>query len=314
MLQRMGTEGLRKKDMPIPRGRAWHVAAWMEDAVLKLARSMLSPCRVCPRRCGVDRLGGEMGFCRTGALPYVTSAGPHFGEEPVLLGTGGSGTIFFQRCNLDCVFCQNYDISHRDGGAEATADELASIMLSLQRRGCGNGNFVTPTHVAPQVLEAIIIARREGLTVPTVYNCGGYESVEMLGFLEGHIDIYMPDFKYASAAAGRKYSGVADYPQVARAALVEMYRQVGPLILDERGLAVRGVLVRHLVLPADLAGSEEVIDIVAETAPGCGINVMSQYHPCYRAGEFPELQALPSRAEINRLRDYAVKRGLMRVD
>lgn len=286
----------------------------MRNETLKRAKSMLSPCVVCPRRCGVDRLGGKAGFCRTGALPHVASVGPHFGEEPVLVGAGGSGTIFFQRCNLDCVFCQNYDISHWDGGAEATADELASIMLSLQQRGCSNVNFVTPTHVAPQILVAIIIARREGLTVPTVYNCGGYESVEMLGFLEGHIDIYVPDFKYASAAPGRKYSGVADYPQVARDALAEMYRQVGPLTLNERGLAVRGVLVRHLVLPADLADSAKVIDIVAETAPGCGINVMGQYRPCYRAGEFPELQALPSRAEIARLREYAVKQGLMRVD
>ncbi len=269
---------------------------------------------MCPRRCGVDRLAGEVGFCRTARLPHVASAGAHFGEEPVLVGSGGSGTIFFQRCNLDCVFCQNYDISHCDGGVEADVGELVSLMLALQRRGCSNVNFVTPTHVAPQVLEANIIARREGLTVPTVYNCGGYESVEMLGLLEGYIDIYMPDYKYASVAAGQKYSGVADYPQVAREALAEMYRQVGPLTLDERGLAVRGVLVRHLVLPADLAGSEKVIDIVAETAPGCGINVMGQYRPCYRAGEFPELQALPSRAEIARLRDYAVKRGLMRVD
>ncbi|MCK4626159.1 MAG: radical SAM protein [Phycisphaerae bacterium] len=291
----------------------------MQDEMLKRARSMLSPCRVCPRRCGVDRLapkgqGGEVGFCRIGAAPHVASAGPHFGEEPVLVGSGGSGTIFFQRCNLDCVFCQNFDISHRNGGIEADADELVSLMSALQRRGCDNINFVTPTHVAPQVLEAIIIARREGLIVPIVYNCGGYESVEMLSLLEGHIDIYMPDFKYALAAAGRKYSGVADYPQVAKAALVEMYRQVGPLTLDERGLAVRGVLVRHLVLPADLAESEKVIDIVAETAPGCGINVMGQYHPCYRADEFPELQALPSRPEIARLREYAVAQGLMRVD
>jgi len=282
--------------------------------VLERACSMLNPCRVCPRNCGVNRLAGEVGFCRTGALARVASAGAHFGEEPVLVGRNGSGTIFFQRCNLGCVFCQNYDISHFDGGVETSAAELSQLMLTLQKRGCHNINLVTPTHVVPQILEAIIIARQEGLVVPIVYNCGGYESVEMLEVIEGYIDIYMPDFKYASAEAGLKYSGVPDYPQVAQAALAEMYRQVGPLKIDDKSIAVRGVLVRHLVLPADLADSRKVIDIVAETAPGCGINVMGQYHPCYRANEFDELMRLPAREEIASLRRYAQQRGLVRVD
>lgn len=230
------------------------------------------------------------------------------------MGRGGSGTIFFQRCNLDCVFCQNFDISHADGGVEVLADKVARLMLDLQGGGCSNVNFVTPTHVSPQILEAILIARSRGLTVPTVYNCGGYESVEMLALLEGYVDVYMPDFKYAAVEAGWKYSGVEDYPQAARAALAEMYRQVGPLTLDERGLAQRGVMVRHLVMPADLADSEKVIDTVAEVAPGAGINVMGQYRPSYRASEFPELLVSPKRADIERLREYAGSRGLMRLD
>jgi len=282
--------------------------------VLEQSRSMLNPCRVCPRNCGINRLSGEVGFCRTAALMKVASAGAHFGEEPVLVGSNGSGTIFFQRCNLDCVFGQNYDISHFDGGVETSTTELSRLMLTLQRRGCHNINLVTPTHVAPQILEAIIIARKEGLIVPIVYNCGGYESVEMLRLLEGYVEIYMPDFKYASAQAGLRYSGVSDYPEVAQLALAEMYRQVGKLEIDRDGLARRGVLVRHLVLPSDLADSQKVIDIVAETAPGCGINVMGQYHPCYRANEFDELTKLPAREEIARLRQYALQRGLIRVD
>jgi len=229
---------------------------------------MLSPCRVCPRRCGADRLNGQTGLCRTAAHARVASAGAHFGEEPVLVGPGGSGTIFFAGCNLDCVFCQNYDISHGVGGREVTVEQLAGIMLDLQRRGCGNINFVSPTHVAPQVLAATEEARRRGLTLPTVYNCGGYESVEMLRRLAGRVDVYMPDFKWADPVSGRKYSGVADYPEVARAALAEMHRQVGPLRTGASALASGGVMVRHLVMPMDLARSEEVLRIVAEAAPG----------------------------------------------
>ena len=281
---------------------------------LAAAREMLRSCRLCPRRCGVDRLAGGSGFCRTGARARVASAGAHFGEEEVLVGVGGSGTIFFQCCNLDCVFCQNFEISHSPGGEEVSADELVELMAALARRGCSNINFVSPTHVAPQVLEAVVAARRKGLTLPVVYNCGGYESVEMLALLEGHVEVYMPDFKYASAEAGRKYSGVPDYPAVATAALAEMYRQVGPLELDERGLAVRGVMVRHLVMPMDIARSREVIDIVARVAPGAGMNVMGQYRPCYRADEFPELLKLPEPAEVRRLREYAAERGLRRLD
>ena len=275
---------------------------------------MLSPCRVCPRNCGVDRLAGERGFCRTGGAARIASVGAHFGEEPVLVGPGGSGTIFFEGCNLGCVFCQNYDISRGRGAAEASAEQLAELMGLQQRRGCSNVNLVTPTHVAPQIVAAIDIARRDGLAIPIVYNCGGYESVEMLRLLADYVDIYMPDFKYSSAEAGEKYSDAADYPEIARAALVEMHRQVGPLVLDDRGLAVRGVMVRHLVMPADLAGGEKVIDIVSEAAPGCGVNVMGQYRPCYRAREFPQLRARPPTAEVQRLQEYALARGLVPTD
>jgi len=225
---------------------------------------------------------------------------------------------FLVGCNLHCVFCQNWQISHpADVGAageEVSAEQMAGLALTLERRGCANINFVTPTHVAHAVAEAIVLARRNGLTVPVVYNCGGYESVETLRLLEGLVEVYMPDFKYADAEAGRTYSGVPDYPAVAAAALAEMFRQVGPLELDADGLAARGLLVRHLVLPNDIARSRDVIDTVARIAPGAGVNVMGQYRRAYRAGEFPRLLARPARAIVEDLRSYAAGLGLMRVD
>ncbi len=258
----------------------------------------------------VDRTAGEKGFCGIGEQALVASAGAHFGEESVLVGEGGSGTIFFRGCNLHCVYCQNCNISRETTGQAMTPEAIARLMLSLQRENCSNINLVTPTHVAPQVLEAIIIARSIGLSLPIVYNCGGYESVEMLQMFDGYVDIYMPDFKYADGAIGLKYSQAEDYPQVARSALAEMYRQVGPLQLDERGLAVRGVLVRHLMLPMDLGQAEKVIDIVAKTAPGCSINILSQYRPAFRAAEYPELLVLPTKDQLKSARQYALKKGL----
>ena len=273
---------------------------------------IIRDCTLCPRNCHVDRTAGKVGACRIGAQAVVASAGPHFGEEPVLVGRGGSGTIFFSGCNLACVFCQNWDISHTTDGEPCAPEQIARMALALERGGCENVNFVTPTHVAYAVAEAVWRARAAGLTVPIVYNCGGYESVETLRELEGLVDIYMPDFKYADAAAGRRYSGVGDYPQVAEAALAEMYRQVGPLQLDARRVAGRGVLVRHLVMPGDLARSREVIDIVARVAPACAINVMGQYRPAGEAHRFPELMARPDAEEVSELRRYAVSLGLMR--
>jgi putative pyruvate formate lyase activating enzyme len=281
----------------------------MPPNVLRLGRE-IRQCGLCPRRCGVNRQAGQIGACRIGGQVVVASAGPHFGEEPCLVGSGGSGTIFFAGCNLACVFCQNADISQAVEGLPRTPRQIADIALGLQGRGCININFVTPTHVAHAVVEASVFARADGLTIPTVYNCGGYESVETLACLEGLIDIYMPDFKWADEAAGRRYSGVQDYPAVATAALAEMYRQVGPLRLDARGEAIAGVLVRHLVMPGDLAHSSEVIDIIARTAPGCTVNIMAQYRPAHRAGEWPELMARPKTAIFDRLREQAGSRGL----
>lgn len=287
----------------------------MLTEVVRKARKLLSPCRVCPRKCGVMRLSGQAGYCGLTDKVRVASAGAHFGEERVLTGRGGSGTIFLEGCNLGCVYCQNCEISTgHSGSAEINASQLARLMIQLQRNRVSNINFVSPTHVAPMVLEAIIIARRLGLELPIVYNCGGYESVEMLALLAGHVDVYLPDFKYSCGDTARRYSGVADYPAVAEAALAEMFRQVGPLKIAPSGLAVGGVLVRHLVLPADMAGSREVIDIVARTAPGVGINIMAQYRPAYRAAEFPELLLLPEPAKIEELRKYAQKQGLVRMD
>jgi len=285
----------------------------MPDNVAAL-RARIGECSLCPRCCGVDRTAGQVGACGIGAEAKMASAGPHFGEEPVLVGQGGSGTIFLAGCNLDCVFCQNFDISHRATGRPVSAAQLAEAAMHLERIGCVNVNFVSPTHVSHAVAECITLAREKGLSVPVVWNCGGYESVVVLELLDGLVDVYMPDFKYADADAGRKYSGVPDYPQRAREALAEMVRQVGVLTMDDRGVAQRGVLVRHLVMPGDLARSCEVIDIVAETAPGCAINVMGQYRPCFRAEEFPELRGFPAPDTVRSLREYAVSRGLVRAD
>ncbi len=281
---------------------------------IKKLKKIIRDCTLCPWQCHVDRTAGQIGACRIGAQAVVASYGPHFGEEPVLVGRGGSGTIFLSGCNLDCAFCQNFDISHSNKGQTLSPKEIADIALDLQKTGCVNVNFVTPTHVAHSLAEAIAISRKDGLTVPIVYNCGGYESVETLKLLDGLIEIYMPDFKYADADAARKYSGVKDYPEIAKAALAEMYRQVGPLELDKNGVATSGLLVRHLVLPNNLTPSSKVMDIIAEVAPGCAINVMGQYRPAFRASNFPELMDLPSGIDVANLRSYASSKGLMRVD
>ncbi|MBM4040091.1 MAG: radical SAM protein [Planctomycetes bacterium] len=270
----------------------------------------LASCEICPRRCRVNRLAGETGFCGVGAEVLVASAGPHFGEEDVLVGRGGSGTIFLAGCNLGCIFCQNYDISHGRGGRPAAPADIGRMMLRLERMGCCNVNFVTPTHVTPQLMQAILIAREQGLSVPIVYNCGGYEAVETLQALEGFIEIYMPDAKYADGEAARELSAAPDYPEVNRAALREMQRQVGDLAI-EGGIATRGLLVRHLVLPNDMAGSRAVLDFLAkEISPRTYVNVMAQYRPCYRAGECPKIVRPPTRQEFAEAYGYAARLGL----
>ncbi|MFP3902754.1 MAG: radical SAM protein [Armatimonadota bacterium] len=250
------------------------------------AEALLSPCTLCPRQCGIDRLAGEQGYCDTGAEAKIASAGPHYGEERPLVGSGGSGTIFFAGCNMGCVFCQNYDISHLARGRERSAQELADMMLSLQKQGCHNINVVTPSHVVPQILQALSHAIDGGLEVPLVYNSGGYDAVETLKLLDGIVDIYMPDAKYADPETARELSDAPDYPEVMKAALTEMHRQVGDLTLDDRGVAVRGLLVRHLVLPEDLAATQQVMEFIASLSTDTYVNVMDQYRPCYRADEY----------------------------
>ena len=270
----------------------------------------MNPCTLCPRQCKVDRKKGETGFCGIGESAVVSSVGPHFGEESVLVGSGGSGTIFFAGCNLGCVFCQNYDISHERHGRPVTIEQLAQSMLSLQNSGCINVNFVTPTHVVPAIAAAIELARNNGLTVPTVYNTGGYDSVETLKLLEGFIDIYMPDMKYSDAKVAEELSAAPDYPAVNFAAVKEIRRQVGDLE-TKHGIATKGLLVRHLVLPDDLAGSTKIIDFLAEEiSPSTTINVMAQYRPCYKAAAHPKINRRPTLEEIQSVHSYAVEKCL----
>jgi len=264
-------------------------------------------CHLCPRRCGVDRTKGEWGVCQSPARAKVAAAHPHFGEEPPLVGQRGSGTIFFSQCNLRCAFCQNWEIAHRGDGDFASDDALAAVMLGLQRQGCHNINLVTPTHVVPSIVAALRIAIREGLRLPLVYNCGGYESLEVLKLLEGVIDIYMPDYKYTDAAMAERYSFKAsDYPEIAAVAIEEMHRQVGELQVDERGVALRGLIVRHLVMPDNIAGTDKFVDFVAHRlGRSTYINIMEQYRPAGRAGEFPALGRRITAAESRRAKDWA---------
>lgn len=279
------------------------------------ALDLLQSCRVCPHECGVNRLANEKGKCRTGRYAIVSSYGPHFGEEAPLVGIHGSGTIFFANCNLKCVFCQNYTISQLGEGSPVTKEALARIMLSLQQRGCHNINLVSPTHVVPQILEALEVAVNLGLTIPLVYNSGGYDSVQTLRLLEDIVDIYMPDMKYCNDTTAERLSGVKDYTSINQAAVKEMHRQVGDLQLDERGIAVRGLLIRHLALPYGLAGTKSVVRFIAkEISPNSYVNIMSQYHPCYRAFEVPELSRPLLREEFLEAIKQAQEAGLQRLD
>jgi putative pyruvate formate lyase activating enzyme len=261
-----------------------------------------------------QRLQGETGVCGVAENAMVSSYGPHYGEERPLVGSGGSGTIFLAHCNLCCVFCQNSEISQEGEGQAASVRKLAEMMLDLQRMGCHNINFVTPTHQVPQILRALPLAVEGGLQVPLVYNCGGYESLETLRILDGVFDIYMPDFKYADSEAAKRYSNAENYPEVAKAALQEMHRQVGDLVMDRRGIARRGLLVRHLVLPNDLAGTGEVVRFLAELSEDTYVNIMAQYRPCYRAHEHPSLARRPTREELESALQLARAAGLHRLD
>lgn len=280
------------------------------------ARRRLASCDLCARYCRVNRLESVRGaVCRTGVRAVVHGYGPHHGEEDPLRGTRGSGTIFFSWCNLRCVYCQNWSISHRGGGRAVGPEQLADMMLELQAHGCHNVNLVSPSHVVAQILEAVDAAAGRGLTLPLVYNTGGYDSPEALALLDGVIDIYMPDMKYSDGDRARRYSSVRDYPSVNRAAVWEMHRQVGDLILDDRGIARRGLLVRHLVLPQDIANTEAIVSFLAtEVSLDTYLNVMDQYRPCYRAAEYPELARRPDRREMIRALETARRHGLRRLD
>ncbi len=276
------------------------------------ARERLAACVLCPQVCRTDRLHGEAGVCRVGREALVAAYGPHMGEENVLRGWRGSGTVFFSGCNLRCVYCQNYDISQIARGRAADAAELAAIFLEVQGEGCHNLNLVTPSHVIAQILEALVLAVPRGLRLPIVYNTSGYDSVAALRLLDGVVDIYMPDIKYSDSALAQRYSGIPRYWDVARPALREMQRQVGDLRV-ERGLATRGLLIRHLVLPGDLAGSREVLRFVAEElSREAWVNIMDQYYPAYRAFDYPELSRRVTPQEYATVVGWARALGLHR--
>jgi len=276
----------------------------------------LEACDICPRECSVNRRQGSKGaVCRTGERALVSSYNPHFGEENPLVGIGGSGTIFFAWCNLNCQYCQNYDISQLGHGHEVDPPELATMMLRLQHMGCHNINFVSPTHVVPQILAALVIAAERGLRLPLVYNTGGYDSLATLDLLDGVFDIYMPDMKYSDEGTARRLSKVKEYPRINQAAVAEMHRQVGDLSTDQQGIAQRGLLVRHLVLPEGLAGTGDVVHFLAnQVSPDTYINIMDQYRPCYRANQIPKLNRQITPQEYAEAVQLAREAGLHRLD
>jgi putative pyruvate formate lyase activating enzyme len=286
----------------------------LSDRVME-AGEILKKCTLCPRKCEIDRTAGEKGFCKTGDKPFISSYGPHFGEEKPLVGRFGSGTIFMGNCNLGCIFCQNYSISHLGEGIKISSEKLADIMLSLQEEGCHNINLVTPTHQMPMILRSLLIASGKGLKLPIVYNCSGYESLRVLKILDGIIDIYMPDFKYTDPEMALKYSKAEDYPQAAMTAIKEMHRQVGDLLTDKGGIATRGLLVRHLVLPGGIAGTAGVVKFIAEEiSKNTYINIMDQYHPCHKAFEKPPLERRITLEEYGEAVKLAIAAGLKRID
>ncbi|MFH1859671.1 MAG: radical SAM protein [bacterium] len=276
-----------------------------QDGIIKQrireAYAILERCRVCPRECGVNRLKGEQGFCRSGLLPSVSSCNSHHGEEPPISGYRGSGTIFLANCNLRCVFCQNYPISQLGVGNEVTIEELAKMMLKLQKNGCHNINFVTPTHFTPQILKAVDLAIGDGLNIPLLWNTNGYDSVEMLLLLDGIISIYLPDAKYMDPQMAQKYSNAPlNYPEINLAAIREMWRQAGSLVVDEEGIAQKGMIVRHLVLPEGIANTKDVLRVLAqEISKNMYISLMSQYFPANKATSYPEINRKISRQEYD---------------
>ncbi len=298
--------------------QASYITAW-ESGVLqrraKSARERMEKCDLCPRMCLVNRLGGETGFCRTGVRAVVSSVSSHFGEEPPLVGDGGSGTVFIAHCNLDCVFCQNYEISHLGIGEPVSDIELADMMLSLQGAGCHNVNVVSPSHIVPQLLSAVAIAVEGGLHIPLVFNTGGYDSVGTLKLLDGIVDLYLPDVKFWDSEASKAFCGASDYPEVARHALLEMFRQVGDLITDERGIAQKGMIIRHLIMPNRADETRAIMAFIAnELSVNSYVNLMPQYRPWGRAREFSQLSSGLTVTDIEQAVSAAKTAGLKRID
>lgn len=284
------------------------------DERVKTLKEMLESCIVCPHHCKVDRPNNERGFCKAGANMVIDGYGPHFEEEDVLVGTGGSGTIFFSYCTLKCVFCQNCEISHYGEGYEVSPSELAAIMLSLQKKGCHNINLVSPSHYVPQIVASISIAAREGLALPIVYNTGGYDEIDTLKLLEGIIDIYMPDIKFGDNEKAKKYTKSAKYFDIVKVAVKEMHIQVGNLKLDERKIAYKGLLIRHLVMPENLSDTGRVLKFISEDlSKDCVVNIMSQYYPAHKSYAFPELSRRISKKEYIEAVRYAEKLQLTNI-
>jgi len=279
------------------------------------AYELLSICEVCAWECPVDRRAGKIGVCQIGMRAKVSSYGPHLGEEEPLRGRQGSGTIFLTRCNLRCQYCQNHDISQTDSGNMVEPEAMATMMLELQARGCHNINFVSPSHVVPQIMASVLIAAHAGLKIPLVYNTGGYDSIAMLKLLDGIVDIYMPDMKYADPDIARRYSKIRNYPKVNQSAVREMFRQVGNLQMDERGVATRGLLVRHLVLPNNLAGTDQIVQFLAnDISTNTYLNLMDQYRPAYKAHQYPEINRPITHEEYQAAVQMALDADINRLD
>lgn len=299
----------------MPRAASLHASGQLERKA-EIGRRLLRRCTLCPRRCRVDRHAGEIGVCGIGARARVASYGPHFGEEAVLVGPGGSGTIFLTGCSLRCCFCQNFDISQGDEpGQEVDDGDFAAIMLELQARGCSNINLVTPSHVVPQILAALLRAVEGGLRIPLVYNSSGYDSAPTLDLLASAVDIYLPDLKFWLPATAGRYADAPDYPDIARQAIRRMHRQVGDLEVGADGLARRGLLVRHLLMPGQGEETAAILGFLAtEISPSTYVNIMAQYHPCGQAERFPEICRGVSGAEYRQALACARSLGLARLD
>lgn len=284
------------------------------NTIINKFEEIYNTCTICPHQCNVNRFQDSSGFCKTASLPFISSYNAHFGEEPPLVGYHGSGTIFFSNCNMGCKFCQNYEISQLGYGQEISYNELADIMLSLQYKGCHNINFVTPSHQVLAILKALEVAIEKGLRIPLVYNTGGYDNVKTLRMLEGIIDIYMPDIKYFNNEKAYEYSGIKKYAKIVKEAIIEMYRQVGDLIIDNNGIAQKGLLIRHLILPNKQADSYEVLDFISNVSKDTYINVMDQYRPEFKAHSIPQLKRRINGDEYSEIINYGLKIGLKRIE